>query len=67
MTLSGPVDEYVASFKKAARGQGYEEQVDQSDAAKRVIAYSAPGDKTLTLSVTGDGTVNTVAIVLLTP
>lgn len=68
LTLGGSADEYVNAFKSAARAQGYEEQVDQTNATTRVVAYRAPGDKTITLTLTTNGTAaSTAAIVLASP
>ncbi len=67
IVLTGAIDDYVATFKSAARAAGYEEQVDQLGASNRVIAYSAAGDKTLTLTITKDATEQSAAIVLANP
>lgn len=68
LTLDGSADDYVKAFKASARAQGYEEQVDQTSAAARVVAYRAAGDKTITLTLTTEGAEKpTAAIVLSSP
>jgi hypothetical protein len=65
--LPGPTEDYVTAFKTRARSDGFTEQVDQTTATGRVIAYRATGDRTLTLQITTAPSGSTAAVVLSSP
>ena len=63
VTVVEAADTYVSAFKANAKQLGYIEQIDQTSAGLRVIAYRGDGDKAITMNLTD----KTAVLVLLSP